>query len=290
VPEIPAIEIDLARPPRVVQTGLCLHGVRAAESFRLRGSWSLHAYHYRGEIRVRGRALPFGAGWVSLIPPDTLAEWHFPSHAPHHYVHFALEASGQPPIRLPVLQDLGDGFDSFCAALEELIQYQRQDPLRAAVRLWDLLHGLRGRPDSPSPGPRLHPSVQIALSLIHSQQSERITVGEIARAIGVSHNHLTQVFQKSFGCGVRRFIQRERVARACHLLSHSSLSVKSIALETGIPDLQYFNKLIRRATGLSPRAYRGARPRGRQVGIFQRQLGAGSCKAGVGATRAGGRI
>ena len=80
----------------------------------------------------------------------------------------------------------------------------------------------------------------------------------MARKIGVSHNHLTQAFQRSFGCGVRQFIQRERVARACHLLTQSSLAIKSIALETGIPDLQYFNKLIRRATGLSPRAYRAS--------------------------------
>ena len=256
--EIPAVEIDLARPPRIVQAGLCLHGLRAAESFCLPAAWSLHAYHYPGEIRVRRRTLPFRAGWVSVIPPDTLVEWHFPSHAPHHYVHFALESSGEPLVRLPMLQDLGDSFDGFCAAFEGLIQFHPGDPLRAAVRLWDLLHQLRRPPAHPTPDPRLPPSVQIALSLIHSQPSERISVGEIARTIGVSHNHLTQAFQRSLGCGVRQFIQRERVARACHLLTHSSLAIKSVALETGMPDLQYFNKLIRRTTGLSPRAYRAS--------------------------------
>jgi AraC-like DNA-binding protein len=34
--------------------------------------------------------------------------------------------------------------------------------------------------------------------------------------------------------------------------------MQSIAIETGIPDLQHFNKLIRPATGFSPRDYRTA--------------------------------
>ena len=50
-----------------------------------------------------------------------------------------------------------------------------------------------------------------------------------------------------------------KLNRACHLLAHSSLAIKSIAIETGIPDLQYFNKLIRKTTELSPRAYRAAK-------------------------------
>jgi AraC-like DNA-binding protein len=256
MPPGPTIAIDLNRMPRIVQTGLCLHGSRATEAFRLHGLWSLHAYHYRGKLRVLGQVLPFHARWVSLIPPDTMAEWHFPSHAPHHYVHFKVEPSRQGVVTLPLAQDLGNEFDAFCAAFEEMIRYYPRDPLRAEVRLWDLLHQLRREPASPPARPGLHPTAQIALSLIHSQQTEKIAVGGMARTMGVSHNHLTQVFKRTFGCGVRQFIQRERVSHACHLLTNSSLTIKSIALETGILDLQYFNKLIHRATGLSPRAYR----------------------------------
>ena len=256
MPAMPDFEIDLGERPRIVQTGLCLHGTRAAESFCLHGLWSLHAYHYRGEIRVEKYTFPFRAGWVSLIPPDTLAEWHFPSHAPHHYVHFALEASGQPPVCLPLLQNLGGEFDGFCTAFEQLIQYHARDPHRASVRLWDLLHQLRREPATSPTNTPLHTSVQIALSLIQGAQSEKIRVGKIARAMGVSHNHLTQVFKRSYGLGVQQYVQRERLTRACHLLAHSSLAIKSIAIETGIPDLHYFNKLIRQKTGRSPTAYR----------------------------------
>ena len=272
MPTIPRFNLDLGRRPRIAQAGLCLHGSRAAESFCLHGLWSLHAYHYRGEIRVQGNTFPFRAGWVSLIPPDLLVEWHFPSHAPHHYVHFAVETAGEPSlISLPLLQDLGKDFDGFCASFEQMIQYQGQDPQRAFVRLWDLLHQLRRESGtSPTHAP-LHPSVQIALSLIRDRQSENVRIGKIAQAMGVSHNHLTNAFKQAYGCGVQQYIQRERLNRACHLLAHSSLAIKSIAIETGFPDLQHFNKRIRAATGFSPRDYRNAGAK-RQPHAFNRAL------------------
>ena len=144
----------------------------------------------------------------------------------------------------------------FCGQFEEMIQFHSHDPERAAVRLWDLLHQMRREPTGSRPQEALHPHLQIALSMIRSRQSEKIRVGQVARAMGVSHNHLTGLFQKRFGCGAIRYIQRERLARACHPLAHSSLAAKSIAIEIGIPDLHYFNKLIRQATGRSPRNYR----------------------------------
>lgn len=241
-----------------MQTGLSLHGMRATERACLHGLWSLHAYHYQGEIRVQGQTFAFRPGWVSLIPPDIMAEWHFPSHAPHHYVHFAVEASGHPGIRLPLLQNLGDRFDGFCAALEQMIQYQARNPLRASVRLWDLLQRLQGEPAIPPASAPLHTSVQKALAIIRNQQTEgrQISVRQIAQVMGVSHNHLTRIFKKFCGCGVKQFLLRERLARACHLLADSTLDIKSIAIETGVPDLDYFNKLVHQATGLSPSAYR----------------------------------
>jgi len=249
-------EFDLGARPTIVQCGLCLHGSRSKESFCMRGLWSLHAYRYRGEMRLRGEVAPFRAGCVSVIPPDVMVEWHFPSHAPHYYVHFAMGRSGGRPIFLPLLTDMGGRFERYSELFEELIEFQRHDRLRAEVRLWDLLHQVHEDRSAPHAAEPLHPSLQIALSIIRNRQSESLLVGGIARQMGVSHNHLTLLFKKHLGCGVSKFIQRDRIARACHLLTHSSLSIKSIAIETGLPDLQYFNKLIRKATGRPPRDFR----------------------------------
>jgi len=253
---IPYFEIDLGRRPRIVQVGLCLHGSRSAESFRLHGLWSLHAYRYRGEIRLQDQRFPFKTGCVSVIPPETLVEWRFPSHAPHYYAHFETASPGSRPVELPLLQSLGEDFDRFCDQFEHLTHFQTSDPQRAAVRLWDMLYQLKGESAALSSNQRLHPILQIALSIIRNRLSEDIRVGQIARSMGVSHNHLTHLFLRYLGCGAREYIQHERLRRACHFLMRSSLSIKSIAIETGIPDLHYFNKLVHKATGESPSDYR----------------------------------
>jgi transcriptional regulator GlxA family with amidase domain len=55
---------------------------------------------------------------------------------------------------------------------------------------------------------------------------------------------------------------RRRATRAQHLLLTTNLPVKVIAAEVGVPDLQEFNKLIRRHCGHSPRAVRELSRRG----------------------------
>lgn len=239
----------------ILQTGLCIHGTRRRETFRLRGLWALHAYRYSGRLEIRGATMDFQPGCVSLIPPDEPVCWEFPAHAPHYYAHFSAPRGGSD--RVTVVRALGEQFDSLCARFEEMIQWFPYDPARAAVRLWDMLFEITraGEPDR-GPSPALHPSLQIALSIITNSLDQKIAVGAMARKMGISHTHLNTLFKRQFACTVHEFIHRRRVERARHLLSRSSLTIKSIAAETGFPDLQQFNKAIRRATGVSPQAFR----------------------------------
>jgi len=259
VPLIPTVNYPLHTIPRVVQCGLCVHGTRARETFRQQGLWSLHIYHYEGELQYGGRRFRFLPGWASLLPPDHEATWKFPQHAPHYYAHFRVATRSRSIVRLPMLQPMGTRRERFDADIEEMLRFSSGPGSRVHVRLWDLLHRYAA-PADPEPTPAdLHPALQIALSLIRNNPSGRIRVGEIAGQIGFSHNQLTLLFQQHFGCGPREFIRRERVTRACDLLERSRLPVKSVAIECGFPDLQHFNKVIRTATGQSPTAWRAAR-------------------------------
>lgn len=243
--------------PVLVQAGLCLHGTRAVETHCQHGLWSLHAYHYAGRLTVGGSSYSFQPGWLSLIPPGQDAEWQFPQHAPHYYAHFKAEKAPETTPTL-LLRDLGRRSVSFGAQFDTIVGFLPHQPTRANVRLWDLLFQLAEETDMEGPPARFHPHLQIALSVIRNHPSDKLLVGPMARQMGVCANHLTQLFKHQFGCGVREYIQRERIGRACELLRETRLQVKSIAIECGFPDLQYFNKIIRRATGVSPTEYRMA--------------------------------
>lgn len=254
---IPSIEFPLDTMPELVQCGLCTHGARAMETFCQRGLWSLHIYHYAGQLQFRRRGYSFQPGWASLLPPDEDVTWQFPSHAPHYYAHFRVRKIKADGSRMPLLQALGPRRDRFDLAIGEMVRFFPESGTRAHVRLWDLLHryAAPAEPDDQRESP--HPAVQIAVSIIRNSPSERLLVGDIARRMGVSHNQLTLLFQKHFGCGVRNYIRRERIERACRQLRKTQLPVKAIAAECGFPDLQYFNKIIRATTGQSPTALRG---------------------------------
>ncbi|WP_420715734.1 helix-turn-helix transcriptional regulator [Streptomyces sp. SBT349] len=80
----------------------------------------------------------------------------------------------------------------------------------------------------------------------------------VARAAGVSHNHLTRLFRAETGDTVVAHIRRRRMERAGHLLRETTLPVRSVAASVGIGDLQAFNKICRRELGASPRAVRAS--------------------------------
>lgn len=257
-------EICLDGRPTIAQTGLSIHGYRRREEFMLHGLWGLHVYLYSGELRIRERVFPFSEGSVSLTPPDTLLEWAFPEHAPHYYAHFQIvdsgqgTASGESPnlARIPIVTRYRRDFALLMEEMEALSRSFSLQPRRAEVLLWDILWRLADQEREsrrPAPGASGTPAVvQIATSLIENGLSEKLTVRSLSRRVGVSHNHLTNLFRHACGTTVVEYIRRRRCRRACHLLTRTSLSITSIAHDVGVPDLQHFNKMIRREFGRAP--------------------------------------
>jgi transcriptional regulator GlxA family with amidase domain len=74
-----------------------------------------------------------------------------------------------------------------------------------------------------------------AFRVMDHRMAEFIGAAEIADELGISTGQLARIFRASG-----------------HLLVETTLSVKQIASEVGIHDLQYFNKQIRGAFGASP--------------------------------------
>ncbi len=78
----------------------------------------------------------------------------------------------------------------------------------------------------------------------------------IALQVECSVTHLNRLCRAAFGMPLAAHIRRLRLDRAVHLLAHTENPVTLIAALVGIPDLQHFNKLIRRHTGKAPRELR----------------------------------
>lgn len=232
-----------------------------SQSFCLPDHWTLHLYHYQATIEAAGAQFPLQPGRAALFPPGVEKTYHFVESSHHYCAHFSFpgQQEGEALTRLPALTDF-DGDQSLVDQMfEEMIAVLSEDPLRAEVLLWSLLLRLQDAGQGRADERQMHPAVRKACRWIEQDLARPIDIPDLARRSRFSHNHLIRLFREAHGMTIRDYIRTRRVARAEHLLQHTDLAIKQIAANTGWPDLQVFNKQIRRAFGVSPRALRAAR-------------------------------
>ena len=98
--------------------------------------------------------------------------------------------------------------------------------------------------------------VKNTILLIDSDISAPLSVSDIAKTQNVSLGYLSAVFKKETGTTLTEHIKNKRISHAKHLLATTELQIQAIALQCGIPDLQYFSKLFKKETGQAPNRYR----------------------------------
>ncbi len=252
--------MPLKNPPQLVQAGRAVHGRRQREeAYQLAELWALHLYEYEGAVVIGDEEHLIRPGWVSVTPPGVRVVYRFRGESRHFFAHFRLPPGGDL-VTMPVMQDALESFGPLTRALEEAAGWLPAQPRRASVRLWDVLWQLAGQPMAErEPNKRLHPALSRAVREIELHLAQSLVIPAIARRAEISHNHLTRLFRAQFGVTIEGYIRRRRVDRARHLLIHTTLPVKTIAGEVGLPDLHYLNKTFRLATGMSPREYRERR-------------------------------
>lgn len=100
--------------------------------------------------------------------------------------------------------------------------------------------------------------VQKTVVIIESDLTADISLTSLAKMQNVSAGYLSAVFKKETGTTLSEFIIEKRIAYAKHLLETTKLQIQSVALHSGILDVQYFSKLFKKHTGKTPREYREA--------------------------------
>lgn len=253
--------IPLDSKPDIVEMGLAVHGL-PVERFRHRGNvWAVHLHRYTANLFMADAEFPLRPGCITVVRPETEMEFHFQGRSLHYYALFELPRTESHHTSIRAMRVMGRRFLTFHRALEAAVGYFPAQPRRAEAALWDMLWKLaEDEPSSVRPLDQAsgheHSAVKRVRHLIEQRLGEPLRVPELAAEVGLSHNHLTRLFNQALGMTVIAYIQERRVQRAHHLLIHTTRPVKAIALEVGMPDLQALNKMMRRLTGNSPRQIR----------------------------------
>lgn len=108
--------------------------------------------------------------------------------------------------------------------------------------------------------PRVARSIREAMRRMADPSLEAPSMPELAQTLGVSYTWFRRMFVHHTGLSPHQYRLQLRVGRARTLLSETTLTVKEIAFRCGFESEQYFCRLFRRKTGVSPGEWRRGRP------------------------------
>lgn len=80
-----------------------------------------------------------------------------------------------------------------------------------------------------------------------------ISIDTISNNINVSRHHLMRIFKKETGFTITDFITNYRINIAIELLESGEQNVSQVAAQVGYLDVNYFSKVFKKITGVSPK-------------------------------------
>lgn len=98
--------------------------------------------------------------------------------------------------------------------------------------------------------------VQRALTLIDHDLSAHLSLKDIAKAISINPSHLSYSFKKETGMTLTQYVTERRIKKAKELLKNRSLQIQAVAQECGYYDVNYFSKVFKKETALTPTQFR----------------------------------
>ena len=99
-----------------------------------------------------------------------------------------------------------------------------------------------------------------AKDLADARYSDRLGVGDMAAAAGLSKAHFSREFRRAFGESPHHYLLTRRLERAAALLRMTDWSVAEVCVEVGLQSIGSFTTSFKRAYGQTPTGYRASQP------------------------------
>ena len=200
---------------------------------------------------------------VSLMQPGRLEHFWFAKHVPTHHRWCAITPTLLPaalrerllhlPANLPLsthlhgLVELGLSIPEHdTSSQQELLVNLAQTTIRQYVLDAEMLGRASTQPNA----------LRLAQQFMDTHLHEQIQVTDVARAAGVTPQHLGKLFRTHLQTTPAQALWRTRAQRGADLLRATGLSVTEVAQRCGFQNPFHFSRVIRTHYGVSPRALR----------------------------------
>ena len=99
------------------------------------------------------------------------------------------------------------------------------------------------------------PIVKRAVEFIHKNYSQPISMEELAKSFGVTHEYFSRIFSQDMGIGFTAYLKQYRVWIAQELLMTQKYSVQDVGDMVGYSNSNYFGKVFKDITGYGPSSF-----------------------------------
>ena len=237
---------------------------------------ALHQHDYEGRVHIGEEPYELRAGDLTLTPAGVESRYHLQRRGYHLCIHFSFTLATAEEVRAlhlpchlrlgassnPIRQRIWWITDLYRRAAHSDLHKRALALAAASAGLQELLLTLAlSDPHeqlTDTVSTRLENALQTLIEAVEARLQEPLAVPALAEMAALSQNYLARVFRLRYGMTIPHFILLRRIELARHLLSTSKATVKQIAQEVGLPDVQHFNKQFRRLVGSSPTAFRAA--------------------------------
>jgi AraC family transcriptional regulator of arabinose operon len=98
--------------------------------------------------------------------------------------------------------------------------------------------------------------VELAITQIESDLARSWDVAQLALLVNLSASRFRHVFKEETGVSINQYLRERRLERAEFLLRTTFLSIKEVAMESGLSSTSHFVRYFKQKYRVSPRAYR----------------------------------
>ena len=107
-----------------------------------------------------------------------------------------------------------------------------------------------------TPNNKHEQQLSLLFDYIAKYYAKKITIADMAKAVGVSPNYLNELLQKTIGQSITEYLLQYRVEQAKIALHNPENTISWVACCTGFYDASHFIRIFKHYTGITPGDYR----------------------------------
>ncbi|GIP31773.1 response regulator [Paenibacillus sp. J2TS4] len=103
-----------------------------------------------------------------------------------------------------------------------------------------------------------HIEINKVLDYIHEHYQTQITLKSLAQFVALEEHYLSSLFKKKTGANFIEYLHCLRIEKAKHFMDHTDMTVSEVGRRVGFLHDNYFIKIFKRYTNMTPNMYRNA--------------------------------